>query len=151
MAELSLPHEECLALRARAHGLAPVVLLGAAGLSAAVLQEIDRALRAHGLIKVRAGKAERTDRDAMFQTMAQQLGAARVQSIGHTFVLFRPMPKNAPQGAPRNSPQDPPKTKRRAGATKTSERAARPASARSAPKAASARVPRPGRSSARQR
>jgi putative YhbY family RNA-binding protein len=102
MAELSLPQEACTALRAQAHRLNPVVLLGAAGLSEAALREIDRALSAHGLVKVRAGKLERDARDALFGTMADRLGAARVQAIGHTFVLFRPIPqkKAAPHTAP---------------------------------------------------
>ena len=99
MAELNLAQSETLTLRARAHSLAAVVLLGAAGLSEAALKEIDRALAAHGLVKVRAGKAERTDLDAMFQSMAERLGAARVQAIGHTFVLFRPIPENTKQPA----------------------------------------------------
>lgn len=96
MAELLLPQEQTLALRASAHRLAPVVLMGAAGLSAAVLQEIDRALRAHGLVKIRGGKSERDERDALFLAMADTLAAARVQVIGNTFVLFRPIPASAP-------------------------------------------------------
>jgi putative YhbY family RNA-binding protein len=100
MAELSLPQETCLTLRAQAHRLDPVVLLGAAGLSEAALREIDRALSAHGLVKVRAGKLDRDQRDAMFGTMADRLGAARVQVIGHTFVLYRPIPPQAAPAAP---------------------------------------------------
>ena len=92
MAELALSQETTLALRAQAHGLDPVVLLGAAGLSEAALREIDRALSAHGLVKVRAGKLERAARDTLFAAMAERLDAARVQVIGHTFVLFRPIP-----------------------------------------------------------
>ncbi len=106
MAELSLPQVTCLALRAQAHRLEPVVRLGAAGLSEAALREIDRALTAHGLVKVRAGKLEREERDAMFGSMAERLGAARVQVIGHTFVLFRPIPqRQAP--APRKAARAP--------------------------------------------
>jgi putative YhbY family RNA-binding protein len=96
MAELALSQEKIIALRARAHTLDPVVLMGAAGLSAAVLKEIDRALLAHGLVKVRGSKAERPQREAMFLEMAQALEAARIQVIGHTFVLFRPIPPAAP-------------------------------------------------------
>jgi len=85
MAELALSHDQVIALRASAHGLDPVVLMGAAGLSPALLKEIDRALRAHGLVKVRGGKSERAEREAMFLAMAEQLEAARVQVIGNTF------------------------------------------------------------------
>jgi putative YhbY family RNA-binding protein len=97
MAELNLPQETVLALRARAHRLEPVVRLGAAGLSEAALREIDRALTAHGLVKIRAGRLEREERDALFARMAQGLEAAKVQVIGHTFVLFRPVPEEAPK------------------------------------------------------
>jgi putative YhbY family RNA-binding protein len=95
MAELALSHEKIITLRASAHQLDPVVLLGAAGLSPAVLKEIDRALNAHGLVKVRGGKSERAEREAMFLAMAEQLAAARIQVIGNTFVLFRPVPVEA--------------------------------------------------------
>lgn len=99
MAELLLPHDQILNLRADAHRLAPVVLMGAGGLSAAVLKEIDRALAAHGLIKVRASKNEREQREAMYLAIAEQLAAARIQCIGNTFVLFRPIPPAAPAPA----------------------------------------------------
>lgn len=91
--ELSLPQEQILHLRAQAHAYKPVVLLGAAGLSDAALKEIDRALTAHGLIKVRAGGTDREERDAMFRQIADRLGAARIQMIGRVFVLYRPKPE----------------------------------------------------------
>jgi putative YhbY family RNA-binding protein len=105
MAELALAHEKIIALRASAHRLDPVVLLGAAGLSAAVLKEIDRALAAHGLVKVRGGRSERAEREAMFLAMAEQLGAARIQVIGNTFVLFRPIPEEAAPESGRAAPR----------------------------------------------
>jgi len=104
MTELSLTQEQVLALRVRAHNLPPVVLIGAAGLSEAVLQEIDRALRAHGLVKIRGGKSAPAERDALFRSMAGRLGAARIQAKGHTFVLFRPVPENDSQPAPKKTP-----------------------------------------------
>lgn len=100
MAELALTRDLTLELRARAHSLEPVVLLGTAGLSEAVFREIDRALGIHGLIKVRAGKGgEREEREAQFRSMAARLGAARVQAIGHVLVLYRPVLENDSQAA----------------------------------------------------
>jgi putative YhbY family RNA-binding protein len=101
MAELTLSHDQIITLRASAHALDPVVLMGAAGLSPALIKEIDRALRSHGLVKVRGGKSERAEREAMFLAMAEELEAARVQVIGNTFVLFRPIP---PAEEPENAP-----------------------------------------------
>jgi putative YhbY family RNA-binding protein len=92
MAELALTPKQRQALKGRAHGLKPVVLLGAAGLSPAVLCEIDRALAAHELIKVKVPGDDREQREAIFATVADRLAAARVQAIGKLLVLFRPAP-----------------------------------------------------------
>ncbi|WP_337497811.1 YhbY family RNA-binding protein, partial [Sutterella wadsworthensis] len=53
MSEITLSRDARLTLRAQAHHLNPVVLLGASGLTEAVMKEIDRELKAHELIKVR--------------------------------------------------------------------------------------------------
>ena len=78
--------------RAQAHHLDPVVMVGGDGLSAAVKREVDAALNAHGLIKVRVFADDRTVREAMFQTLAEELGAAPIQHIGKLLVLWRPVP-----------------------------------------------------------
>jgi RNA-binding protein len=79
--------------RAAAHHLHPVVAIGAEGLSAAVLKEADAALKAHGLIKVRAFADERATRDEMLARLADELNAAPVQHIGKLLVLWRPLPE----------------------------------------------------------
>ena len=78
--------------RADAHHLAPVVMIGSDGLTPAVQNEIDLALNAHGLIKVRIFSDERTAREAMFKTLADALNAAPIQHIGKLLVLWREMP-----------------------------------------------------------
>lgn len=93
MAELVLSARERQALKGRAHALDPVVLLGAGGLTPAVMGEIDRALSAHELIKVRVPGDERAAREAVYQRVAEELSAARVQSIGKLLVFFRPAPE----------------------------------------------------------
>jgi putative YhbY family RNA-binding protein len=75
-------------LKARAHALDPVVIIGSGGLSAQVLAEIDRSLKSHELIKVRIN-AQRSERDAAFQEICRQTGAQAVQHIGKILVLFR--------------------------------------------------------------
>jgi putative YhbY family RNA-binding protein len=102
MSELILTRDERLALRARAHHLRPVVLLGAAGLTDAVLKETDRALTAHELIKVRVPGDARDERESIAAQIAGHLGAARVQIIGKLLVLYRPRPDEdaAPSIAP---------------------------------------------------
>jgi RNA-binding protein len=76
------------ALKAKAHKLDPVVQIGAKGLTAEVIAEIDRALDAHELIKVRAA-LDRDARDQAFDEIVQKTGAEGVQHIGKIFVLFR--------------------------------------------------------------
>lgn len=78
--------------RADAHHLDPVVLIGAEGLTAAVRKEVDAALNAHGLIKVRVFSDERETREALLATLADELGAAQIQHIGKLLVLWRPIP-----------------------------------------------------------
>ncbi len=79
-------------LKARAHALEPVVNVGQHGLTDAVVAEIDRALTAHELIKVRAGAADRTSRTALIDTISARTDAAPVQSVGRMLVLWRPRP-----------------------------------------------------------
>jgi putative YhbY family RNA-binding protein len=78
--------------RSEAHHLDPVVMVGGDGLTAAVKKEADAALNAHGLIKVRVFSDDRAAREAMFQTLADELNAAPIQHIGKLLVLWRPMP-----------------------------------------------------------
>lgn len=78
--------------RADAHHLDPVVLVGGEGLTPAVRKEVDAALKAHGLIKVRVFSDERDTREAMLATLADELGAAPIQHIGKLLVLWRPIP-----------------------------------------------------------
>jgi len=103
MAEIQLTPKERQALKALAHGLKPVVLLGSAGLSPAVVKEIDRALLAHELVKVKVPGDDRIEREELFASLAESLSAARVQAIGKLLVLFRPVPEEEAQApeAPR--------------------------------------------------
>ena len=77
------------ALKARAHKLEPVVQIGAKGLTDEVVAEIERALKAHQLIKVRAGGLERDARDEALSSICEKTGADTVQQVGKVFVLFR--------------------------------------------------------------
>ena len=77
------------ALKARAHRIEPVVLVGAKGLTDEVLAEIERALKAHELIKVRAPSLEREAREHALAAICERTGAQAVQQIGKVWVLFR--------------------------------------------------------------
>ncbi len=87
-------------LRAKAHHLDPVVIVGQHGLTPSVLHEIDVALLAHELVKVRVQSDERTLREAMLAQICEGLDCAPVQHLGKVLVLWRPNPDRKPQPAP---------------------------------------------------
>lgn len=84
------------ALKARAHHLQPVVMVGDAGLTPTVLREIDINLKSHELIKIRVLGDDRAARAALIDAICTQLEAAAVQHIGKILVVFRPRPDDAP-------------------------------------------------------
>ena len=92
MTAIQLTPDQRKEQRADAHHLAPVVMIGSDGLTPAVQKEIDAALNAHGLIKVRVFSDERATREAIFTALADALNAAPIQHIGKLLVLWRPMP-----------------------------------------------------------
>ena len=79
--------------RSAAHHLDPVVMIGAEGLTAAVRKEVDAALKAHGLIKIRVFSDDRSAREAALADLAESLSAAPIQHIGKLLVLWRPQPE----------------------------------------------------------
>jgi RNA-binding protein len=76
-------------LRGLAHTREPVVMIGQAGLSAGITRELDSALTAHELVKVRARVGDREERDLIFDELASQTGSELVQRIGNVGVFFR--------------------------------------------------------------
>jgi putative YhbY family RNA-binding protein len=98
-------------LRAQAHKLNPVVIIGDKGLTAEVVAEIDRALKAHELIKVRAATDDRKAREAWMGEICAQLQAEPVQQIGKVLVIYRENPEERPpprpkaEGVRRSSPK----------------------------------------------
>ncbi|RZT98034.1 YhbY family RNA-binding protein [Rivibacter subsaxonicus] len=78
--------------RSDAHHLDPVVMIGADGLTPAVVKETNVALKAHGLIKLRVFSDDRPAREAMLAELADKLDAAPIQHIGKLLVLWRPIP-----------------------------------------------------------
>ena len=77
------------ALKSKAHHLKPVILIGAKGLTPAVVEETNIALTAHELIKVKINGAEREDRRLMAAELCTQLQADLIQLIGNTAIIYR--------------------------------------------------------------
>ena len=76
-------------LKGLAHTRQPVVMIGNQGLTAAVLKEIDQALSAHELIKIKAASNEPDIRRAWLEEICTATGAASVQQIGKVLVIYR--------------------------------------------------------------
>lgn len=77
-------------LRGQAHDLKALLQIGGKGVTPAFIAELDGVLEHHELIKVKVAGEDREARDAMIAELAGQTGAALVQRIGHTAVLYRP-------------------------------------------------------------
>lgn len=86
-------------LKARAHPLKPTVMIGSAGLTPSVLEEIGRSLKSHELIKIRVMDGDRETREAMLEEICTQLNAAAVQHIGKTLVVYQPQ-EDVPEKKP---------------------------------------------------
>lgn len=76
-------------LKGLAHGLKPVVLMGANGLTEAVLAEIEIALNHHELIKVKIASEDRETKNLIVEAIVRETGAENVQVIGKTLVLYK--------------------------------------------------------------
>ena len=80
-------------LRAQGHHLKPVVMVGDKGLSEAVLKEIAAAIKLHELIKIKVMNDERREREVMLDTVCTATGAAAIQHIGKTLLVYKPAPQ----------------------------------------------------------
>jgi len=87
--------EQTKALKTEAHLLKPVIMIGQAGLTEAVLKEIESALDTHELLKIKV-RAERDERKTIFQQICIETKAEKIQSIGQVIVIYRKKPP-APQ------------------------------------------------------
>lgn len=89
---LNLSVSQRLELKGRAHALKPVVIIGNAGLTPAVLDEIERSLKSHDLLKIRVMGDDRELRASMLAEICEAVQAGPVQHIGKMLVIYRPLP-----------------------------------------------------------
>ena len=94
------------ALKEKAHHLTAVVLIGQNGLTSAIIAEIDRALNAHELIKIKWKDSDKEAREAAFETLLLDLSAEPIAHIGKHLIIWRENPDKKPE-----SPLIPPKKK----------------------------------------
>ena len=93
----SLTAKERANLKARAHALEPVVNVGGAGVTDRLVAEVERALTAHELIKVKVGTDDRADRIAIGDEICTRTGATAVHRVGKVLILWRARPLDASQ------------------------------------------------------
>ena len=87
---VSLTSAQTRFLRGQAHDLSAILQVGGKGITDSLISEVDNALEHHELIKIKIAAEDREARDAMIGELAERSGAALVQRIGHTAVLYRP-------------------------------------------------------------
>lgn len=86
---MALSEKQKKHLRRLAHPLNPIVMLGNAGLTDAVVAELERALTDHELVKVTARVGDREVRNGTLATLASRTTSELVQRIGHVGVFYR--------------------------------------------------------------
>jgi len=100
-------------LSAQAHALNPVVLIGKAGLTNNVIEELDRGLLSHELIKIKVQLDDRETRKAIYQEICERLNAEPIQQIGKILIIFRPKPEETEkQKIKKPKKREPRRTKR---------------------------------------
>jgi len=92
------------ALKARAHSLNPILQLGEKGLTDSVVTEIERAIAAHELIKIRAAPLNRDEREVALASICERTNSHPVQHIGKMLIVYRQKPQAEAPKAPRARP-----------------------------------------------
>jgi len=90
---MSLSEAQKKYLRGRGHALKPLIMVGDAGLSEALLAEYESTLDHHELIKVRVRVGDREARDAMIDKLCKDSSATLVQRIGNVALVYRANPE----------------------------------------------------------
>jgi len=94
---MALTNDQKKRFRKLAHHLKPVVLVSENGLSEGVMNELERALEDHELIKIRVNVMEREDKVAIIEEICKLTRAELAQVIGKMAVLYRPAKKQNPK------------------------------------------------------
>jgi len=90
---MALSNEQKKAYRSIGHTLNPIVTVAAKGLTDAVMDELNRALDDHELIKIKVSVGDRVVKKTVIAELVKQTGAELVQQIGNTALLLRRNPK----------------------------------------------------------
>ena len=83
-------------LRAKAHNLKPIVLVGKSGVTDGCIQSINEAIESHELIKIKFIE-HKDDKKTLSETIRIKTDSEIIGSIGHTIMLFRQNPDKEKQ------------------------------------------------------
>ena len=89
---MSLSAKQNRDLRSQAHHLKPVVMVGQHGLKESIFEEVEIALDAHELIKVKI-VADKQERIEIANQIIENCRAELVQHIGQMAIMFRRNPE----------------------------------------------------------
>jgi len=89
-----LTPQDIRSLKAKVHHLKPIVIVGNKGLTDTVIQEIDRALDDHELMKIRIHTQNREDLVKNTADICIKTNAILIHSIGHIVAIYRKNPDN---------------------------------------------------------
>ncbi len=79
-------------LRKLGHKLHPVVQIGAKGMKKSIVEATEEALLIHELIKIKASASDKSERGALFESLAAKTEAQIVASIGFTALMYKRNP-----------------------------------------------------------
>ncbi len=88
-------------LRGIAHGLNPMIMIGANGVTESLMAELESTLAHHEILKIKIASADRDERKEIIEHIVTESGALLVQTIGKICVIYRqndetelPLPRN---------------------------------------------------------
>ncbi len=77
-------------LRGLAHHKRSVITVGLSGLTKGVIKELDSALTAHELVKIKLPAGSRLDKQTMLHRLCASTTATSIQLIGRIGIIYRP-------------------------------------------------------------
>ena len=92
---MSLTEQQKKRLRGLGHKLKPVITVGTGGLSDSLLEEFERSLEHHELMKIKVNTGNRSERDTAIGALCEYSGAQLIQRVGNVGLLFRKKNKNS--------------------------------------------------------
>ena len=88
----ALDNTELRRLKGIGHELKPVVTIGNKGLSDSVVEELDRALNDHELIKIKTPPGTKEEREVFSSDLAEKTGAQLIHSHRSHGIIITPQP-----------------------------------------------------------